>query len=91
MKSDCLSLPEVCALVCVFVFCWTPYAVLSLAGICGYAQVRIHRVQGMVFTDISCYQDIPLSFTVLPLQFAKSSILWNPVIYVIMNPMVGHC
>ena len=24
----------------------------------------------------------------LPLQFAKSAIVWNPVIYLVMNPMV---
>ena len=34
-------------------------------------------------------QSIPLSTTVLPLQFAKSAIVWNPVIYLVMNPMVN--
>ena len=34
------------------------------------------------------FQNIPLPTTVLPLQFAKSAIVWNPVIYLVMNPMV---
>ena len=33
-------------------------------------------------------QSIPLVTTVLPLQFAKSAILWNPVIFLVINPMV---
>jgi hypothetical protein len=35
-------------------------------------------------------ESIPLSFTVIPLQFAKTSILWNAMILVIMNPMVRN-
>ena len=34
------------------------------------------------------YQDIPLILTVLPLQLCKTVIVWNPVIFVLMNPMV---
>ena len=45
-------------------------------------------MQEKFFFNISCYKVIPITFTVFPLQFAKSSILWNPVIYVIMNPIV---
>ena len=33
-------------------------------------------------------QAIPTSLTVFPLQMSKSSILWNPIIFVLMNPMV---
>merc|ERR1719282_796179 len=54
-------------LVFVFLFCWSPYAVLSMAGILGFSSA------------------IPVLITVLPLQMAKSSVLWNPIIYVIMN------
>ena len=61
---------QVCVLIFVFLFCWTPYAVLSLAGISGNSD------------------SIPLNFTVLPLQLAKSAVLWNPLIYIVMNPTV---
>ena len=40
------------------------------------------------FAKILFAQSIPLPTTVLPLQFAKSAILWNPVIFLVMNPMV---
>jgi len=30
-------------------------------------------------------ESVPLYMTVFPLQFAKSAILWNPIIYVVMN------
>ena len=83
------SLLQVVSLVSVFLFCWTPYAVLSLAGIFGFSEVRTLSVRGISFSEISCYQVIPITLTVFPLQFAKSSIIWNPVIYVVMNPMVG--
>ena len=33
-------------------------------------------------------QDVPLILTILPLQLCKTVIVWNPVIFVIMNPMV---
>ena len=40
-------------------------------------------------------QDVPLILTILPLQLCKTVIVWNPVIFVIMNPMVklfrGRC
>ena len=35
---------EVVALVSVFLFCWTPYALLSLAGIFGFAKVNYDEV-----------------------------------------------
>ena len=31
---------------------------------------------------------VPILVTVLPLQMAKSSVVWNPVIYVLMNKQV---
>ena len=55
----------------VFVFCWTPYAVLAFAAILGE------------------YSRVPDIVTVIPHQFAKSSVLWNSVILVAMNPMVS--
>ena len=61
---------QVCVLVFVFLFCWSPYAVMSMGGILGMAS------------------SIPVNFTVLPLQLAKSSVVWNPVIYVVMNKQV---
>ena len=61
---------QVFVLVFVFLFCWSPYAVLSMAGILGFSTA------------------IPVLITVLPLQMAKSSVLWNPIIYVIMNKQV---
>ena len=36
------------------------------------------------------FQTVPLYMTVFPLQFAKSSILWNPIIYVVMNQTVSQ-
>ena len=63
---------QVATLSGVFIFCWSAYAVLSIASIFGFAEL------------------IPLSFTVIPLQFAKTSILWNAIILVIMNPMVRN-
>ena len=63
---------QVVTLSGIFIFCWSPYAVLSLAAIFGFAP------------------SIPVSFTVIPLQFAKTSILWNAIILVIMNPMVKN-
>jgi hypothetical protein len=42
-----------------------------------------------IFYKSVYFQAIPVSVTVFPLQMAKSSILWNPVIFVIMNPMVS--
>ena len=35
------------------------------------------------------FQKIPLLVSVIPLQFAKSSILWNPIIYVWKNKTVN--
>ena len=34
-------------------------------------------------------QSVPLSLTVFPVMLAKSSILWNPVIYICMNKTVS--
>lgn len=65
-----LFLLQVCLLVFVFLFCWTPYAILSIAGILGNPAF------------------VSLGLSVFPLQFAKSAVLWNPVIYILMNPTV---
>ena len=35
------------------------------------------------------FQMVPLYMTVFPVQFAKSSILWNPIIYICMNRSVS--
>ena len=35
------------------------------------------------------FQNYPLYLTVFALQFAKSSILWNPVIFVLLNKTVS--
>jgi hypothetical protein len=32
---------------------------------------------------------VPAVYTVFPLMFAKQAVLYNPVIYVILNPMVS--
>lgn len=39
-------------------------------------------------SDINLFQRVPLLLSVIALQFAKSSILWNPVIYVLLNKSV---
>ena len=38
---------------------------------------------------ILLFQYVPLYMTVFPVQFAKLSILWNPVIYICMNKSVS--
>jgi hypothetical protein len=48
-----------------------------------YAVLSLDSIFG--FAD-----SIPLPFTVIPLQFAKTSILWNAIILVILNPMVSN-
>ena len=63
---------QIIVLLSVFLFCWSPYAALSMMGILGQSK------------------NVPLILTVLPLQLAKSAVIWNPVIYVIMNPMVRN-
>ena len=35
------------------------------------------------------FQDVPLPMTVFPVQLAKSSIMWNPIIYICMNKSVS--
>ena len=40
------------------------------------------------FCDGDFVQDIPIYLTVFPVQLAKSSILWNPLIYICMNKSV---
>ena len=86
-------------MVGVFCFCWTPYATISMAAILGHGEVNfptqrfvedpLTRVGFLEETLTDFLQSIPLSTTVLPLQFAKSAIVWNPVIYLVMNPMVN--
>ena len=36
------------------------------------------------------FQEVPLSLTVFPLQFAKLAVIANPLIYVIMNKAVSQ-
>ena len=86
-------------MVGVFCFCWTPYATISMAAILGHGEVNfptqrfvedpLTRAGFLEETLTDFLQSIPLSTTVLPLQFAKSAIVWNPVIYLVMNPMVN--
>ena len=84
-------------MVGVFCFCWTPYATISMAAILGHGEVNTQifvegpttRAGFLEETLTDFLQSIPLSTTVLPLQFAKSAIVWNPVIYLVMNPMVN--
>ena len=87
-------------MVGVFCFCWTPYAIISMAAILGYGEVNFPtqrfvedsstRAGFLEETLTDFLQSIPLPTTVLPLQFAKSAIVWNPVIYLVMNPMVNN-
>ena len=44
---------QVLVLAGIFLFCWTPYALLSLAGICGLAEVSW---PGFVVTILMLYQ-----------------------------------
>ena len=87
-------------MVGVFCFCWTPYATISMAAILGHGEVNFPTTQRFVEDPLTSagfleetltdfLQSIPLSTTVLPLQFAKSAIVWNPVIYLFMSPMVN--
>ena len=86
-------------MVAVFCFCWTPYATISMAAILGHGEVKFPTQRfvedpltsaGFLEETLTDFlQSIPLSTTVLPLQFAKSAIVWNPVIYLVMNPMVN--
>ena len=74
-------------MVSVFVFCWGPYAFQSILSVFGYAEVssEIGSVEIMLS---NIFQTVPLLLSVMALQFAKSSILWNPVIYVLLNKSV---
>ena len=55
----------------MFLVCWGPYALQSLAGVAGLGHL------------------VPLALTVLPLQFAKSSAVISPLIYVVSNSAVS--
>ena len=82
---------QVVVMVSVYVFCWGPYAAQSLAAILGYAEVRktfSDYLPFIMYPNIS-FQNYPLYLTVFALQFAKSSILWNPVIFVLLNKTVS--
>ena len=82
---------QVVVMVSVYVFCWGPYAAQSLAAILGYAEVQktfSDYLPFIMYPNIS-FQNYPLYLTVFALQFAKSSILWNPVIFVLLNKTVS--
>ena len=90
---DILIIPKVIVMVGVFCFCWTPYATISMAAILGHGKVSLSLLSSPSPRSswsllLITFQNIPLPTTVLPLQFAKSAIVWNPVIYLVMNPMV---
>ena len=80
---------KVITMVSVFCISWGPYALLSIIGILGHSEVRkcIH-FSLETFDFLMIFQDIPLYLTVFPVQLAKSSILWNPLIYICMNKSV---
>ena len=80
---------KVITMVSVFCISWGPYALLSIIGILGHSEVRkcIH-FSLETFDFLMLFQDIPLYLTVFPVQLAKSSILWNPLIYICMNKSV---
>ena len=83
---------QVVVMVSVYVFCWGPYAAQSLAAILGYAEVRktfLDYQTTYLLLCIPTFQNYPLYLTVFALQFAKSSILWNPVIFVLLNKTVS--
>ena len=44
----------------------------------------------MIIPTSLCFQKVPVVLSVFPLQFAKLSVLANPVIYVIMNKAVSE-
>jgi len=67
MKKQAKVFYLVGLLILSFIFCWAPYAILSILGILGLSQ------------------SVPLYVTVLPLQFAKSAILWNPILLIFKN------
>ena len=77
-------------MVAVFCFCWGPYASFAMINITGHGKVGDQKSESLQrFTNLTLdYQDIPLILTVLPLQLCKTVIVWNPVIFVLMNPMV---
>ena len=77
-------------MVAVFCFCWGPYASFAMINITGHGKVRDQKSESLQrFTNLTLdHQDIPLILTVLPLQLCKTVIVWNPVIFVLMNPMV---
>ena len=77
---------QVVVMVAVFCFCWGPYASFAMINITGHGKVGDRNHLRRILT--LDYQDIPLILTVLPLQLCKTVIVWNPVIFVLMNPMV---
>ena len=50
--------------------------------------LHLYPEQGHQYYHHDRPQDVPLILTILPLQLCKTVIVWNPVIFVIMNPMV---
>ena len=55
----------------IFIFCWTPYAVLSLAGICGLAEVGA----GLQFISKYCImlRLVPSTICIIKLLFPGNS------------------
>ena len=87
---------QVLSLIGVFLFCWLPYAVLSLIGILGLAEVQWCQLSNSSFFNLmdflkrACqFQNCPLLITVFPLQFAKTCVVLNPTILIFRNKMVS--
>ena len=84
-----ISWLKVGLLILSFIFCWAPYAILSILGILGLSQViiKINEKKNVFFKIL---KSVPLYVTVLPLQFAKSAILWNPILLIFKNKTVAQ-
>ena len=76
-------------MVSVFCISWGPYALLSIIGILRHSEVKIIAYSHhFTLYFLMIFQDVPLYLTVFPVQLAKSSIIWNPLIYICMNKSV---
>ena len=76
-------------MVTVFVICWGPYAAQSLAGVFGFVSCFVILSHCTAISLSLSSQNVPVALSVFPLQFAKLSVLANPVIYVVMNKAVS--
>ena len=72
-----------------FLVCWTPYAAISAYQVLN----KVVLLNGEDFKDNIFLQIfggfVSASASFFPVLFCKSSICWNPVIYVLMNSQVG--